>query len=270
MNKIDFISDILDMFSPSEEIRNIKESDFVGKIVTINLRYLNEPKTKQYITVEDWPSEEIDFLHISGWCEILGKEGGQLKREIKGFKLIEHMNGGRADNKRYSSYREFFNDERKKRVMSFWKGGPFAQLGTSGEPDKADIILEFDDFEIDSFAFEICAPEEWYSELHQKNSKFKFVDGFYKNADKAIEAFSQKSVDDIFGTRYFPVLVFPKDKLSVVKRIVQQAKNHSKSIVTNEYSIIGTRCKSYQYQNIISETYKEGGKVSIGLMWDWE
>ena len=81
---------------------------------------------------------------------------------------------------------------------------------------------------------------------------------------------SQKNHDDIFGERYFPVLVFPvstpRDK---VNGIIWRPKVTSDPILVGDFVVYGTRCKPHEYQEVIEGTYEAGGKVPIGVEWSW-
>lgn len=257
-------------FEPSSKTREIREDLFVGKIATIKLGHLNKDKTDQHVSAEHSIFREYD-LYISGWTgKVLGKEGATLHRKITGFKLVEHKNGGRSWGQ-YSSYADFFSEDRKKEVQGFWAGGLLGKMmKPGGDPDQADVIVSFGDFKIDSFCWNLDAPEEWYSDLHCDTSKFRFVDGFYGSAEEAIKVFEQKSHDDLFGTRYFPAIVFPAEMADKAKSIARCAKSWSKPIVVNDQVIIGTRCKPYEFPDIIEQTYEEGGKVPLGVEWDWD
>lgn len=257
-------------FEPKSKIREIREDLFVGKMVTLKLCPSNKNKSNQYVVAQHSIFDEYG-LYISGWVgKYLGEKDTTIRKKITGFKLVEHRNGGRTPGE-YDSYGSFFDENRKKRVQAFWSGGMMARiLTTGGDPDQADVIVRCGDLEIDSSAWAIHAPEEWYSDLHSGDPKFRFVDGFYESADNAINAFNQKSHDDIFGTRFFPVIVFPAEKASIAKNTAQWAKGWSKPIVVNDNVAIGTRCKPDEFSKVIEDTYKNGGKVPIGVEWDWE
>lgn len=257
-------------FEPSSKIREIREDLFVGKIAELKLGHTNQDKTDQYVSAEHPLFKEYGFW-INGWTgRVLGKEGSVIRKKITGFKLVEHRNGGRSWGE-YTSYRDFFNDRRKEQVQGYWSGGMLGKiLKPGGDPDQADVIISFGDFKIDSFCWDLKAPEEWYSDLHCDEPRFRFVDGFYDSAESAVNAFRQKSHDDIFGTRFFPVVVFPAEKADKAKNIACGAKSCSKPILAGDSIIIGTRCKPYEFDSVIEQTYEEGGRIPIGVEWDWE
>lgn len=266
------------IFEPSEEIRNFDGRKLVGREVTITLRHTNadvslkkEAATDQYVVVASlW--KEYAFLSCAGWCgKVLGKKSDTIKRVIRRCTLMQHANGGRSDHREADTYREFFNEAQRKKVESGRGMGLIGKvMGGAGDDDQADVVLHFDDFKLDSFAFEFRAPQEWQSEALREDNRFKFVDGFYEDADKAVDAFSQKSSDDMFGTRFFPVLVFPremsKDKLD---EITWRPKSTSDPVLVGGSIVIGTRCKSHEYDEVIRMTYAAGGRVPIGLEWNW-
>lgn len=257
-------------FEPSSKIREIREDLFVGKMATLRLLHKNNGGTRQYVQVEHPLFREYGF-YINGWVNrCLGEDGDTIKRKITAFKLVEHKNGGRSWGE-YSSYREFFDEERKQKVHAHWSGGILGRImKPGGDPDQADIIVRLGELEIDSYCYSLVAPEEWYSELHEDNPKFKFLDGFYDSAEAAKEIFRQKSHDDIFGTRFFPTVVFPADMADTAKDIACSAKSCSKPIIVNDRIVIGTRCKPYEYEGVIERTYEQGGQIPIGVEWDWD
>lgn len=55
-----------------------------------------------------------------------------------------------------------------------------------------------------------------------------------------------------------------------VRGIAAMPKSCSKPIVTDKYIIFGTRCKSYEYAEVINETYKVGGFIAKNKEWNLE
>jgi len=266
-------------FEPSQDIRDFDGRDFVGRKVVVSLRHQHIIGGSQYISIEGFADGGACYparTYLCGWVDhTLGSEGEEIECEILSVDLIEHMNGGRSNMRTASTYADFFNDEQKKSVQKRQLGGFEALLSGRGNPDQADLIVklrapELDDFQIDSFAWILKAPEEWYSEVYKDDARFLFDDGFYATAEDAITVFSGKASDDLFGTRFFPLLVFPEDKGEQAKEIGYWAKSHSRLIVTNGYAIVGTRCKPDEYAGVITQTYEQGGKVPCNRTWDWE
>lgn len=197
------------------------------------------------------------------------------KWKVKDAYFVVHRNGGRMNRgDRPRTYSEFFNEEQKERYKNQVIGGTMGRIlsASNGDMDRADVIVEFEnDVKLDSMCFEIEVPEEWYSDIYKDNSRFNFADGFYESADKAIEAFSQKQSDDMFGARFFPVLVFDSEKVSdeIIEHAKWRPKASSSPIIKNGHIIIGTRCKPDEYDSVIEHCYENGGKVPIGVEWNW-
>lgn len=257
-------------FNPSEEIRNIDlKRDMIGKTVTINLLHSNKDKTDQFAAVEPFSSP---ILFISGWTgKFFDEKESKIIRKIIDAYFIEHINGGRTNSITATSYKDFFNDERKKYVQRFWQGLLGKLMSRrGGDADQADLIIVFEDCKIDSFCYDVKAPEEWYSEMFRDNPRFSFPKGFYSDAEEAIHFFSDRPVDDMFGERYFPVIVFPIETLYKIEDLVCYAKAYSKPIVTDKYIIFGTRCISGEYQTLIQKTYENNGKIAKSQNWDWD
>ena len=267
-------------FEPTKYIREFDGRRFTGKEVTLVLGHTNADKgmarpvptpSRQYVHTKDFTPEYIGSF--SGWIDqVLGKQGDEVIRTIKSLKLTQSSNGGRADTRTFDTYWEYFSDERKKRVLGQSGMGLAGKIMSGpGEDDRADLVMECDDVTLDCGAWDFRAPQEWHSEQLKDNSSFKFVDGFYPDADKAVDIFGKKSSDDMFGTRFFPVLVFPRDvDYEKVQDVIWRPKSTSDPVVTDEHLIYGTRCKGGEYQGVIEATYEIGGKVPIGLEWNWD
>lgn len=274
---------------PEKEIRELDLNNLlIGKEVEIKFgtykkgNGFTNPDSQQVsfdLQYGDDP-EKYQKFHIWGWTPrngVIGEEkAGETEMwKVKNAFFLIHSNGGRSYRPdRPKTYWEFFNDEQKNRYNAQISGGLMGRVmgGMAGDMDRADIRVEFENgVYIEDSLWEVTYPEEWNCEVHKDNNKFKFVDGYYENADKAIEAFKQKSSDDMFGERYFPIIVFGKEvEHNVITGIVHQPKSHSAPILMDDGTVIfGTRCKPYEYEGVIIETYAAGGKVPIGMQWDW-
>ena len=261
------------MFAPTKQIRDIKSEDFIGKYVTFLICHGNNQMDKDKVITDHYLSSQNDIgcdIFLSGWAgKKVGKIKSKIKKKIVDFVLIEKSNGGRTDTSEHRSYKSFFSSKRKK-IIEEMLSDPFNfQFKYSGDPDRADTIVRFNDFEIESTSWSVHYPYEWYSDFHKKNKVFEFENGFYASADEAIDAFERKSVDDLFGTRYFPVIVMPKKKHGYAQNIAMKAKSCSNMIAKGRNVIIATRCKEYEYDEIISDTYSCGGKIPIDVEWNW-
>jgi hypothetical protein len=254
-------------FLPIKKIRQFKCSDLIGKIVTISCQHLSDDKKRQYVHASSKDLNEFDIYGVSNWIPVLGEKDTEVKRKVMGAYLMEAMNGGRSDNREYSSYQNYFNKDKKQEVQDYWKGGLLGRMRRQGgDPDRVSIILKFNAFSLEDNTWSMIAPEEWYSELHP----IKFPHGFYGSSEEAIKFFGDKAHEDLFGERYFPVIVFPKKTEADIRGIVHGAKGCSKPIVTKDYVVFGTRCKPDEYSYIIEQTYTAGGKVAKSKEWDWD
>lgn len=263
---------------PSEEIRNFDASKFDGMKVTLKIKTGNgnaekrQPATKQMIGIENLDILE-NFHNPWGWItKVIGDVGQIFETELIRCRLVQNSNGGRSENQEFKTYWDYFDQSRKEKLLNQRDGGILGKMmGPRGEHNQADLIFAFDDFSFYDSCYDIKAPQEWYSLMYGGDFRFKFVDGFYETKEKALAAFVQKASDDLFGERYFPVLVFPKEtEQDVIDKIIWGPKSCSEPIVTEQYVIYGTRCKSDEFEDAIGETYAAGGKVPIGLQWDWD
>jgi hypothetical protein len=263
-------------FKPTPEIRAFDARVLEGLEVKIQCRHTNadvQEKIKnpsdQYVCVR--LPKSFPFLDVSGWIgKVLGEKEEVLTRTIRRASLLQASNGGRGDYRKYSSYQEYFNDERKARLTGKRAAGILGAIMSRGDDHKADISVSFDDFEISGSCWDLTAPQEWYSEGLRHLPRFRFVDGFYADAANAVIAFQQKHHDDLFGERYFPTLVFPHEtEEKKIREIIWKPKSTTDPIMTEQWIIFGTRCKPHEYEEVIECTYAAGGKVPIGVEWDW-
>lgn len=251
-------------FLPKKEYREFNAKSIVGKMVNLKLCHFSENKKTQYIN-----SVKCD-LHVSGWVNTIGEIGEVIKRKVKDAYIMQHNNGGRSDYRHYDSWKDYFSESKKEKVQRYWKADLFDKINSGdGDVDTIDLIVEFKDFQLSCTMWDHSAPEEWYSEMHKK--KFSFKEGFFETAEEAKESFINKSHDDLFGERYFPVVVFNKNiDRNKMGDVLYCAKSHSKPIETKDYIVFGTRCKPSEYSSLIAETYLLGGKVAKNKEWDWE
>lgn len=265
-------------FSPSAAVRNCDLNQFIGKEIEISLGHISESKDNQYIYSEalQYGNNPEDKMIISGWCgKYFGERESKVIWEIKDMYFIVHNNGGRTPRiDKPRTYNEFYNDWQKEKYDIWQGGGVMGKVFNSlkGDFDRADILIKFKNHvTIESFAWEFKMPEEWYSDMYKEINTLCFADGFYESSEKAIEIFSKKSSTDLFGERYFPVLVFPKDTpQKVIDEAQYMPKSSSNIILKDDQIVFGTRCKPYEFQNVIEFCYENGGKVPVGVQWDWE
>jgi len=268
-------------FGPSKAIREFDCASLIGKrmkMYTIVMdaggavargRYVSVPWDEQVrLFGEDCPC-------ISDWSnEVLGEKGTIIERKITAAYLMEGKNGGRGGWKRSQTYAEHFDESMKERCKRNAIGGLMARLiGPGGDPDRADIVIECGNLTIEGHWYDMTMPEEWYSEWHCEDSRFKFERGFYDDSDEAYKFITDRQHNDMFGERYFPVLVFPLDlniTVDEVMNIAGYAKSHSEKIITDKHLIIGLRCKPYEVGECIENTYEAGGAVARGQVWDWD
>lgn len=261
------------LFQPNPKIRSLDLSKLVGQTVQVQLAHANADQTDQMASINELQIERFcgSAEYISGWLGgYLGKQSSVVKLKVSQAYITGHNNGGRQS-KHALTYNDFYDATQKKLVHALWTGGIEGRIvGGMRDFDRADIIVEFDNgMKLDSFAWGLKAPEEWYSELYENLPEFKFEDGFFDTAEEAIESFKNSSVDDMFGTRYFPVCVFPL-KVQVEKHnVVGWAKAHSSAILLSDRVVYGTRCKPDEYEEVIRRTYAAGGAIARNRTWDW-
>jgi hypothetical protein len=262
------------LFEPSREVRALDFSRLIGETVQVQLGHANQETTDQYATISPGLVKRLcgTELHLSGWLgKFLGPQGGAVKLKIIDAYMTGHRNGGRQ-NKNRLSYKEFFDEEQKRLVQGALLGGLEMRLLAGGfDYYQADVVVKFEGgLKIDSLTFGLTSPEEWYSELYAGDSRFQFADGFFDTAEQASNHFGQQSVDDLFGTRFFPVGVYPLSiKVDKIRSVLYTPKSHSKPVLLSDRVVFGTRCKPDEYDTFIRETYEIGGVVPRNVTWDW-
>ncbi len=263
-------------FEPKAEIRAFDARILEGLDIKVECEHTDQDVNKERTRASDQYvrlllPEKFQFLHVSGWAgRVLGNKGDILPRRIQKAALMQASNGGRGDYRKYDTYADYFNPERRQRLAAKRSAGLLGAVLMRGDDDRCDIWIALDDFELSDSCWGIHAPMEWYSEDLRNLAKFRFVDGFYADAANAVIAFQQKHHDDLFGERYFPTLVFPLETPpEKIREIIWRPKATSEAIVTDQWIIFGTRCKPHEYEEVIESTYAAGGKVPIGVEWDW-
>ena len=261
-------------FLPSAKTREFNSKKLIGRKVEVDFQHTDNDDNKkakatsQYICL----TKSIEpFGSVAGWSDIIRKKGTKQVWKIKNAYLMEHENGGRSDHNKYYSYKEFFNEQRKMLVIKRYLGGLMQLMFSSGgDPDEADLVVEFENGVTIDSSGGADAPQEWYSETFAGLERFKFTDGFYETAEEAIEYIKTRPTDDLFGTRYFPLMVLPiSSSAKVVETIRWMPKASARPIVVGEQIVIGTRCKAHEFESVVQETYKRGGKVPKYRVWDW-
>lgn len=199
-----------------------------------------------------------------------------VEAEILEHFYMEHYNGGRTNQKRYSSPEEYWADPSVKvNVQKSYGTGWSFSFGYSGDPDRLDVFYKFKikdfqyTFELSSTDYDQSAPPEWYNEVHQNSiKKLQSLESF-SSADDAINFNRNQPTDDLFGTRFFPVLKAPKDTASLMEDICYSFKSCSTQLTDDEYVYIGIRSKERELDTIY-EIYEKGGTILKDACWDWD
>ena len=196
--------------------------------------------------------------------------------EILAACFMEAANGGRSNLNQYDTVPEYFGDPKvKATIQKRITADLMDRIGVGGDPERLSMLLKFKVadqlFEVDSSLWAYAPPWEWYSDTFKDWKGFMFPDGFYVDAEAAIASYALKKTDDLFGERYFPVVVFSKDKLDYEQfmDVCTSCKSTSQVIQKDGNWIKGTRCKPSEYVDVITECYEKGGQVPIGIEWSW-
>ncbi len=268
-------------FSPDKAIRDFDLGALEGTELPLEVEVIETPHSKKSLMVStritsptfiasDYLSwEEATFLTAKERQVLEAEKRVTITRCVRTAFFLEARNGGRSSSVRAKTYRHYFEAQRAN-IYAWWRGGLSTRIGRPGNLDEADIFLDFDGFNLELQGWGLKAPSEWYSEVFADHPTLKFSKGFYETADEATAAFSSQPVEDFFGTRFFPVLVFPIEVgMEALKEAARPAKSMSEVLVTPHGLVVGTRCKAYEYDQVIELTYAKGGRVAKGVQWDW-
>jgi hypothetical protein len=88
----------------------------------------------------------------------------------------------------------------------------------------------------------------------------------FDTAKEAID--TQQSEEDLFGTRYFPVLSFPVKSLEIGRELAGGFKNCSEPLLYKDKVFFGVRAKTREI-SYIEDIYEAGGVVLKNRQWDW-
>ena len=272
------------MFNPDEIIVADSCIQLIGNTIAFNPKHecsFNKSEPKTYVgSVANIHLGGEDVHNIYGWCDI---DFNQIKDmpiiygEVVDCYMAEHMNGGRDNATRYQTVNEYFSDPLvKQRVMQHSYGDMVDRMQYSGNPDQVDLVVVVKFGYNNTIAhfntkmYDAEPPMSWYTEKFGDLPQFKFSQGFFANSTDAIKCFDGQCEDDLFGSRYFPVVVVPMTvEKELVDELVYIAKGHSNFLVIDDNWVVGLRCKPDEYQDCIEKCYEIGGKVPIGVCFDW-
>lgn len=193
---------------------------------------------------------------------------------ITELKVKEHLNGGRMNDKTYSSLAEYVADPMVKELVQR-KAKTDIFDWPCGDPEHADLIVKFSlhpdtgftqEFEVKKTIWDNIIPAEWYSEIHADVITWLQVLDVYDNAAEALAG--TVPTPDFFGERLFPVIKAPKALADVMLEHASSFKGHSTPLFDNEHVYIGVRSKPHEISEI-TDIYASGGTILKGKQWDW-
>jgi hypothetical protein len=189
---------------------------------------------------------------------------------------MEHSNGGRTNQTRYTSIEEYWADPKVKRsVQSKYREGMEFSFAYCGDPDRLDAIYVFSikatfghQYKLTGHLYDDATPpESWYNEVHAELLVELDSLEVFESASEAIH--SQNKADDLFGERYFPVAKAPIDKKEQLIEACHAFKGCSKPLYDDKFVYIGIRSKPHEIGEI-NEIYSiEGGAILKNRDWDW-
>lgn len=211
--------------------------------------------------------------------DYFGAVGEEFRRETFSGVLVktvimEHANGGRSNNKQYSSLLEYLADPLVKELCrkSITGGLAYSFSSDGGDPDNIDYVntCKFDqfpeEFEISHTTYDSIVPQAWLNEFNSDTIIGLGKCAVWPDADKAIAESTVE--DDLFGLRAFPVLKAPIGLTSKMQSICGWFKSCSEPLSDSEFVYIGIRAKTYEIDTI-REIYEAGGWILCDQQWDW-
>lgn len=249
--------------------------------------FSNPDKSKIWVTVSNPanPDEWDDYEYLGGgYISNLFPEGyfdaedGTFKKQkltgvVTKTVVMEHSNGGRDNNKEYSSVQEYLADPIvKEACRHVTVGGLSARISRCGDPNQVDFVRTFkidgysEEFTIKDSGYSNIMPQEWMNEFHANTIEGLSKCKVWDTAQQALN--NTKSTDDLFGERYFPVLKAPVELTSKMQSICDGFKSQSTPLTDSEFVYIGIRSKSYEI-GTINEIYEAGGWILCYQEWNW-
>lgn len=246
--------------------------------------FKNPDKSKIWVILQD-PLDDDSWSIGSGYIANIFPEGyfdaedgtfnaQKLTGVVTKTVVMEHSNGGRSNNKEYSSVHEYLADPIVKQACrDIIIGGLGAKLSRNGgDPDRVDFVRTFKidgysvEFTVSDSCFDSIIPQEWTNEFHSNVITGLAKCKVWDTAQQAIE--NTESTYDLFGERYFPVLKAPVELASKMENICDGFKSYSTPLTDSEFVYIGIRSKPYEIDNI-KEIYSAGGWILQYQEWDW-
>jgi|LakMenEpi03Aug12_release.lakeMendotaPanAssembly.Ray.scaffolds.fasta_scaffold07849_25 hypothetical protein len=189
---------------------------------------------------------------------------------------MEHLNGGRTNNRQYARIEDYWNDPCvKDKVQAKYREGMEFCFAYIGDPDRLDVIYEFTikatfghQYKLTGHLYDDATPpESWYNEVHAK--LITELNGLevFESASEAIQG--QSKADDLFGERYFPVAKAPVWQYKQLIEACHAFKGCSNPLYDDKFVYIGIRSKQDELCEI-NEIYSiEGGAILKNREWNW-
>lgn len=222
-----------------------------------------------------WIHGEFNNQHLSGYVpNVFGVDeiipGNEHTVTVLKTSVMEHMNGGRINEKEYSSIEEYIADPLvKERCIQQYKKEPF-DFNFRGEPTRVDHKFYLNhngkDISVISPGYDTVVPPEWYSEVHMTKAAELYSKYCFEDLDEAISNLG--AVDDLFGTRYFPVACFNRNLLDDAKDVCENFKGFSQPLLYEDRVFFGLRMKPCEI-GYITDLYDAGGVILKNCEWDW-
>lgn len=226
-------------------------------------------KNKDYV----WATYEYgDALFVSGYIPNIWEfdelDNNQIEVDlVKPGVYLEHYNGGRTNCKEYDTIEAYLNCDFAKECYNKWlEDNSEWKFEYEGTPSNLDYIMTFNLVKenqvvtLKDIIYDIKIPEHWYKDRY-KDVLVKLEEAeLYENQDD-VDVIIR---DDLFGKRYFPVVLFPDETV-----FVTLCKTWSSPLHGERGVYYGLRVTSHDVEYIHSVVYGNNGKVLKGVEWDW-
>lgn len=163
-----------------------------------------------------------------------------------------------------SSYKDFFDENYKNLMIKKWTN---REIDPSG---KANVVIKLENgVEFKTF-FDAEYPSEWYSSFYANRSFAQNLE-FYDTETIAKDTLFTNNKEDLKGCRISPVLAFSLEvPLETIQKVLNTVYSYSKPILLKDKVLFGIKCKYFEYNEPINQTYLAGGKIVKNQEWNWD
>lgn len=246
---------------PTEKIRNFDGREYQGLEIALELGDIDHAGN-QYVQTKK--TGDFPFEFGGRIAKAIGAYGKTVNRVIQRIGLIQYSNSWFQKRCIYSSYKEYFNEDKKRQLINSWnrsisdkkfiEASLILKVFRFNFSSSAQVSIEFDDFTIETlYEHNFIYPEEWVSEFF---APFELDRDCYDSANEAIANLKPER----FATTTVAILTIPKSLENIPKlRNISGASELSPIIIDGDVVLRAVRYEDYPA--VIYNIYKLGGAV---------